>query len=112
MGPAIGPIAGGFITEKTSWRWIFHATSICDAFIQLLGLWLLQETYAPVILHRKKNKLMKETGNLDLHTQWDDPKRKLSTTMKIAFIRPFKLLGTQIIVQVAAIYLAYLYGLM
>lgn len=21
-GPALGPIAGGFITENTSWRWV------------------------------------------------------------------------------------------
>ena len=110
MGPAIGPIAGGYITENTSWRWVFYATSICDALIQIMGLWLLQETYAPVILHWKRKRLIKETGNLELHTQWDDPNRTLATSLKTALIRPFKLLGTQILVQVAAVYLAFLYG--
>ena len=44
LGPAIGPIAGGFITEKTTWRWAFYATSIADAVIQIFGLFFLRET--------------------------------------------------------------------
>jgi multidrug resistance protein len=78
LGPAVGPIAGGFITENTTWRWVFYATTIADALIQFSGLFFLQETYPPVLLHRKKMKLIKETGNEQLHTEWDDPKRTVS----------------------------------
>jgi hypothetical protein len=112
MGPAVGPIAGGFITENTTWRWVFWATTMVDALIQIVGLFLLQETYPPVLLHRKKNKLIKESGNEELHTEYDDPNRTLATTLKIALTRPFRLLFTQVIVQVLAVYMAYLYGLM
>lgn len=83
-----------------------------DALIQIVGLFLLQETYPPVLLHRKKKRLIKETGNEDLRTEWDDPNRTLAMTLKIALTRPFRLLFTQIIVQVLAVYMAYLYGLM
>ncbi|CZR63476.1 related to multidrug resistant protein [Phialocephala subalpina] len=112
LGPAVGPIAGGFIAENTTWRWVFYATTIADGLIQVLGLFFLQETYPPVLLHRKKKKLIKETGNEALHTEFDHPDRTVWTTLKISLIRPFKLLGTQVIVQVLAIYMAYLYGLM
>jgi multidrug resistance protein len=112
LGPAIGPIAGGFISERTTWRWVFYATTIADALIQLSGLFFLQETYPPVLLLRKKQKLIKETGNEALHTEWDDPNRTVMAALRIALVRPFKLLGTQIIVQVLAVYMAYLYGLM
>ncbi|KAE8447673.1 hypothetical protein EG329_010479 [Mollisiaceae sp. DMI_Dod_QoI] len=112
LGPAVGPIAGGFIAENTTWRWVFYSTTIVDGLIQLVGLFFLQETYPPVLLHRKKKNLIKETGNEALHTEWDHPDRTIWTTLKIALVRPFRLLGTQIIVQVLAIYMAYLYGLM
>ncbi len=112
LGPAIGPIAGGFVSEKTTWRWVFWATTIADALIQISGLFFLQETYTPVVLHRKKLKLIKETGNENLHTEYDHPDRTVLRTLQISLGRPFKLLGTQIIVQVLALYMAYLYGLM
>lgn len=112
LGPAIGPIAGGFITENTTFRWAFYAISIADAVIQLFGLFFLKETYPPQLLHVKAEKLRKETGNAALRTEYEHPERSLVNTMERALIRPFKLLGTQPIVQVLALYMAYLYGLM
>ncbi|CAI9634561.1 unnamed protein product [Alternaria burnsii] len=112
LGPAIGPIAGGFISQNTTWRWCFYATTIFTAMVQCFGFFFLQETYAPKLLEWKRNKLRKETGNQQLHTEFDSPDRTLATTIKIAMVRPFKLLGTQPIIQVLACYMAYLYGLM
>ncbi|RDW59035.1 hypothetical protein BP5796_11959 [Coleophoma crateriformis] len=112
LGPAIGPIAGGFMVERTSWRWIFHATTIADALIQVLGVFLLQETYPPVLLDHKKKSLIKETGNLELYTEFDHPNRTIWKTLRISLTRPFILLGTQAIMQVLAVYVAYLFGLM
>ncbi|KAL8772971.1 MAG: hypothetical protein Q9209_001991 [Squamulea sp. 1 TL-2023] len=112
LGPAIGPIAGGFITENSSWRWVFYATSIADALIQLSGLFFLRETYPAKILHKKADKLRQETGNKALHTKYEHPERSLVNNLENAMVRPFRLLGTQPIVQALALYAAYLYGLM
>ncbi|KAF2709780.1 putative MFS multidrug transporter [Pleomassaria siparia CBS 279.74] len=112
LGPAIGPIAGGFIAENVTWRWCFWSTSIFTAVVQCFGLFLLQETYAPKLLGRKRDKLRKETGNMNLHTEYDHPDKTLANTIKVAMQRPFRLLFTQPIVQVLACYMAYLYGLM
>ncbi|KAK8090873.1 MFS general substrate transporter [Apiospora phragmitis] len=112
LGPAIGPIAGAFITENTTWRWSFWATTIADAGIQLLGLVFLRETYAPVLLKWKRQRLVTETGNPDLHTPYDDPDRTVARTLRTAVARPFRLLATQLIIQVLALYMMYLYGLM
>ncbi|GAB7351888.1 hypothetical protein MBLNU459_g2433t1 [Dothideomycetes sp. NU459] len=112
LGPAVGPIAGGFITENTTWRWVFWSTCIATFFIQLSGIFFLQETYVPELLKRKKNKLIKETGNKDLHTEYDDPNRTFRVHLKTALVRPFRLISTQPIVQVLALYMAYVYGLM
>lgn len=112
LGPAVGPIAGGFITENTTWRWCFWATSIACALIQISGLFFLQETYAPELLKRKKKAMIKQTGNQNLHTEHDDPNRTFKMHLKTALVRPFIMIGTQPIVQVLAIYMAYVYGLM
>ncbi|GKT45294.1 efflux pump vrtL [Colletotrichum spaethianum] len=112
LGPAIGPIAGGFVTQNTTWRWIFYSTTILTAVIQSIGVFVLQETFAPVLLTRRKKRLIKETGNTDLHTDFDHPDRTIARTLTIAFTRPFRLLGTQPLVQCLALYMMYLYGLM
>ncbi|KIW88869.1 uncharacterized protein Z519_10353 [Cladophialophora bantiana CBS 173.52] len=116
LGPAVGPIAGGFIALKagltTTWRWCFWATSIMDAGIQVLGIIYLRETYAPKLLNDKAKKLRKETGNPNYHTEWDHPDRTLGKVLRTSLVRPFRLLGTQPIIQALAMYMAYLYGLM
>lgn len=112
LGPAIGPLAGGLITEHISWRWIFYVTSIADAVIQVIGLFLLQETYAPVILQRKANKMQDQTGNPHWHSDFEGPERHGLAILGRACMRPFRLLFTQPIVQVLALVMAYLYGLL
>ncbi|KAI1620780.1 major facilitator superfamily domain-containing protein [Exophiala viscosa] len=105
LGPAVGPIAGGYIALKTTWRWCFWSTSIVDAGVQVLGLIYLRETYAPKLLANKAEKLRHETGNPDLHTEWEHPDRTLVKVLKSSLIRPFRMLGTQPIIQALAIYM-------
>ncbi|KAK4608916.1 Efflux pump vrtL [Fulvia fulva] len=112
LGPAIGPIAGGFIAEYSTWRWVFWSTSIAAAFIQVLGMFFLQETYAAAILAKKKKLLIKITGNKDLHTEFDNPSRTFLNHCSVAFKRPFILLFTQPIVQVLSLYIFYVYGVL
>lgn len=110
LGPALGPIAGGFVAENTTWRWIFYAVSCFDGLVLILGVFLPQETYTPVLLQRKRNKLIKETYNDAFHTKYDDD-HKLAAKLGTDFTRPFILLSTQPIVQALAIYMAITYGI-
>lgn len=111
LGPALGPIAGGWVAEKTTWRWVFWSTTIACGLIQAVGLVYLRETYAPVLLDRKKKLLIKETGNTSLQTEYDRPDRTVAQLLITAFTRPFRLLATQLIIQVLALYMMYLYGM-
>ncbi|KAF2104946.1 MFS general substrate transporter [Rhizodiscina lignyota] len=112
LGPAVGPIAGGFIAENTTWRWCFWSTSIVTILIQLSGIFFLRETYAPKLLREKADRLRKETGNSSLYTEWEAAGTDIIPLLKVSLVRPFRLLGTQPIVQVLSLYMAYIYGLM
>jgi len=90
---------------QTTWRWCFWSTSIVDAGIQVLGLVFLRETYAPKLLGAKAKRLRKETGNPHLHTEYETPDRTLGKVIASSLIRPFRLIGTQIIIQVLALYM-------
>ena len=111
LGPAIGPIGAGFIAENTTWRWVFWSTCIATIVVQIVGLFLLQETYAPKLLHKKALRLRKETGNENLVSEFDDPNMTFYRKLSTALVRPFRLLFTQPIIQVLALYMAFLYGL-
>lgn len=111
VGPALGPVAGGFIAENTTWRWVFWAVSIADFVIQVSGLFFLQETWAPKLLENKAKRLRKETGNPKLRAE-STTQEPLFRKLQSALVRPFRLLFTQPIVIILALYMAYLYGLL
>ncbi|KAG1724539.1 major facilitator superfamily domain-containing protein [Suillus lakei] len=62
MGAVVGPPTGAWITDRSTWRWVFWSTCIIDATVQILALFGLQETYAPVLLRRKAERIRKSIG--------------------------------------------------
>lgn len=59
-GPAIGPIVSGAIKVcGVNWRWAFWVSLIFSAGVLLTAFITLRETYAPVLLSRKANRLRK-----------------------------------------------------
>lgn len=90
---------------------MFWVSCIGDACIQIFGLFFLQETYGPELLHRKAKQLRKQTGNKHLHTEFEHGDAKLYVKLAQSMVRPFRLILTQPIVQVLSVYMAYLYGM-
>jgi MFS family permease len=111
IGPAVGPIAGAWIAQCTTWRWTLWAPSIVDIFIQLAALKFLKETFDPCLLRRKAAKLRKETGDNRYQTVQERENLTLPVALRRGLSRPFILIGTQPIIQCLGLYMAYLYGL-
>ena len=111
LGPTIGPLLGGFITQYSSWRWTFWTISILDGCIQLIATLFFRETYVPVLLKRRVMNLRRETGNQGLHTKWQKRDQPLFNKKGNALVRPFILLATQPIFQILALYISYIFGL-
>ncbi|KAF7561020.1 hypothetical protein G7046_g3146 [Stylonectria norvegica] len=110
LGPVVGPIAGAFIAQYTTWRWVFWSTSIAAVGIQIVGLVWLRESHPGTLLRWKRNRLFKESGNEKLHTggKVETPLRKFGNSL----VRPTRMLTTQPIIMVIAVYMAYLFGTM
>jgi multidrug resistance protein len=63
-GPSIGPIVSGFIeVAGVNWRWVYWITTMFAAACLLVIVLTMPETYAPVILVKKAQRLRKETGD-------------------------------------------------
>ncbi|KAG7441537.1 MFS polyamine transporter [Guyanagaster necrorhizus] len=115
MGPVIGPVAGAWIAEKSTWRWVFYSTCIFDVFVQCLGLVFLRESFAPVLLERKAEKIRKskdpEKGQRNVRTVFDKAgTRSWQQIFATALVRPFALFVREPIVQIVALYMAFIYG--
>ncbi|PFH51265.1 hypothetical protein AMATHDRAFT_143000 [Amanita thiersii Skay4041] len=117
LGPVLGPVCGAWITQRSTWRWVFWSTSIVDVVIQLAGIFFLQETYAPLLLERKANKIRaqmdEEKGhNKEICTIYDQGEsRHWKDIFARSMTRPFMLFAFEPIVQLIGLYMALIYGI-
>lgn len=109
LGPIVGPIAGGFLTEAKGWRWNFWLLAIASGFITIFMLFVMRESYAPVLLQRKAKRLRKETGNPLLRSKLDVGLSK-ADFFKRGVVRPMKMFIFSPMVNIMAIYTALTYG--
>ncbi|KAJ3771713.1 MFS polyamine transporter [Lentinula raphanica] len=133
LGPVVGPIAGAWIADKSGggvgdgggigdksnmWRWVFWSTTIVDAAIQVAGMFWLQETFAPILLERKAEKIRKEMSGdpekgsvQDVKTVYSNQEgRTMKEIFQRSLTRPFTLFAREPIAQVIGLYMAFVYG--
>ncbi|KAI0773545.1 MFS polyamine transporter [Fomes fomentarius] len=120
LGPVVGPVCGAWIAEKGDWRWVVHALyfwapTIVSVAVQLVGLFFLQETYAPVLLEQKARLIRKEMDaekgqTRDVRSIYDCADREWSNIVQQALLRPFMLLFREPIIQLFGCYMAFVYG--
>ena len=106
LGPTIGPIIGGVIVQKSTWRWAFWSTSAFDAVLQLLAMLLLRETHHATLLQRS----VQQSQNAGTSTQSNA--RSTKQALQAALRRPFHLLATQLIIILLALFSAVSFGIL
>ncbi|MCJ1444953.1 MAG: hypothetical protein MMC23_005457 [Stictis urceolatum] len=109
LGPALGPIIGGYITQATTWRWIFYSIAIFDGVLQFFATFFLWETYDPVLLERKARKLRKSTGNPHFRTIHDSISVSPAQKLRTSLIRPLRIL-VHPVCQLLTLYGAFGFG--
>ncbi|KAI0533122.1 cycloheximide resistance protein [Xylaria digitata] len=109
LGPILGPIAGGFLSGAKGWRWNFWLLAIISGFITIVMFFVMKESFGPVILKRKTERLRKETGNELLRSKLDIGLSP-SDLFKRSAVRPVKMFIVSPIVCIMALYTALTYG--
>ena len=113
IGPVGGPIIGGFITQSyLGWRWTAWITLMMVSFFMLVGLIVIPESYAPVLLQRRAKKLRFETKNWAIHAKADENKVDSRDIVLRYLFRPFAMLIQEPILLLITIYLALIYGIL
>lgn len=111
LGSAVGPVAGGYISQYLNRRWTFWLMAIITACVSLLMVAVLKESYVPVIQRKALNKVNPNREEISLRqkyfTGWN-----LATIRGLVLlaIRPFVILNSSRIALVMGLYLAILFA--
>ncbi|KAF1848454.1 multidrug resistant protein [Cucurbitaria berberidis CBS 394.84] len=112
IGPGVGPLVGGFLSDAKGWRWLYWIQLILSGVVWILITFTVPETYAPKLLATRAKKLRKETGDDKFVTEQDLDLRPFSQRLTLFLLRPFQLLFRELIVFFVSVYMSVLYGLL
>jgi len=109
LGPTLGPLFGGIIVQRLGWRWVFYIMTIVCSVNTLAGYFFLRESYAPIILQRKKTQLENDAEDGEKYSYEGEDTRPLTQRLVESLKRPPKIF-CQPIVATMAIYQALIFG--
>ncbi|KAF9023683.1 MFS general substrate transporter [Hymenopellis radicata] len=109
VGPALGPVAGGFISETIGPRYVFIVISGCCGVAACIAIPFLEETYAPVLRERDA----KRAGDVEKAQHFHHPAAGMSkwAYMWVNLSRPIILLTRSFICFILSLYMAFMFGI-
>ncbi|KAK4506304.1 hypothetical protein PRZ48_000034 [Zasmidium cellare] len=105
MGPAFGPLIGGFVSEKRSWRWTQWVMLSGMAIVIAITI-PMSETYKATILKKRAKKYGLEGPKQDFGDSF------VKYFLRKTITRPIHMLLTEPIVTFFDIYIAFNFGLL
>ena len=96
---------------RAGWRWVEGFLAICSGVVWVMMAVLVPETYAPILLVKRSEKLSKITGKCyRSKTDLDKEKCNLPQRLKVSLSRPWILLFREPIVLFFTFYASVIYG--
>lgn len=109
LGPLIAPIVSGFCAETIGWRWTFWIATIY-AGVTLVLLAGLPETYGPILLQRRAQRIRKADPKSRVYATHEIERPDLKTLATVVLTRPVRMLLSELIVSLSSAYLSLVYG--
>jgi DHA1 family multidrug resistance protein-like MFS transporter len=102
------------IESSASWRWVFWVMMIFAGVCTVIMIVFMPETYSPIILQKKVNRLRKENpvGSKDLYAEHEKQDWSFKGIISRTLFRPAKMLALEPILLLITIYTAVVYGLL
>jgi MFS family permease len=110
LGPVVGPIAGGFITQNIGFKYIFFTISGLCGLASLIAIPFLKETYAPVIRARRASQMSDPEKPLPPDSQAEPPQDTKLRILWLNLSRPVIMLTRSFICFILSLYMAFIYG--
>ncbi|KAI1364690.1 major facilitator superfamily transporter [Xylaria arbuscula] len=110
-GPLIAPIIGGFCSITIGWRWTFWIALIYAVATLIPVVILVPETYAPVLLSRRAQKLRKADPTAQVYAAFELEDKDIKQVVTRVLTRPIRMILTETIVTATCIYLALVYAI-
>jgi hypothetical protein len=98
------------MTGPEGWRWLFWVLTIFGGVSTIVLFFTLPETYAPILLRDKAEKVRAETGDTLVYAAIEREDHRILKLLKITLSRPFQLLFGDIIIFLVCLYLSFCYG--
>ena len=109
MGQHLGPIICGFLDAAYGWRSIAVLITACSLPTWILLSLTFPETYAPVLLQRRANKLSTIMGKTYRVEGMGEPKT-IGQQLKVSTLRPWVILIYEPIVTLLSLFLSVVHG--
>ncbi|EFW98547.1 major facilitator superfamily transporter multidrug resistance [Grosmannia clavigera kw1407] len=112
-GPVLGPIVSAAVAMQPGlgWRWTEYLSGILQASVLIVAVCLVEESYGPVLLVYKAQRLRHETGNWALHTRFEEWDVSIVELARKFLVRPIQLFCTPICFLVS-LYASFCYGIL
>ncbi|KAI1438509.1 major facilitator superfamily transporter [Xylaria sp. CBS 124048] len=110
-GPLLAPIISGFCSTSIGWRWSFWIALIYAGATLIPVVFFLPETYAPVLLTRRAQKIRKADPTRQVYAAFELEPKDAKQIVTRVLTRPIRMALTELIVTATCLYLALVYSI-
>ncbi|KAI5475116.1 MFS general substrate transporter [Pseudohyphozyma bogoriensis] len=112
-GPTLSPVIGAAVSQSyLGWRWTEYLVTILTGTVLVLGIIFVPETFGPVLLTKKAQKLRRETGRWELHSRHEMNNFTLDSFIHKNLTLPIRMVVLEPMVLCITLYNATAYGVL